>query len=172
MVDGLELKPTVEEVEPLGAVDIQSRAELALGKRLGRTQVGSWHSPMGEGDLDMKQDRDGVGYKNEAHAGRPVGQSAPDQAITKERPVARHEYNLEPSCPPGGAELGGAWGEEMQPGEDVKVEASDGHDWVVGVFLVGHEDICGLVPYESEIVEGAVDRLEVGRRVGEQRDVL
>lgn len=40
----------------------------------------------------------------------------------------------------------------MQPGEEVEVEASDGHDRIVGILLVGHQRLTGLVPDEGEAV--------------------
>lgn len=167
VVDGLELKSSVEEIQPLGAVDIQGGAELALGKGLGRAQVRGRHSPVGEGDLDMQQDRDGVRYKDESHACRPVWQSARDELVSEKVPVARHEDDLKPSRPPRRAKLSGTGGKQMEPREDVEVEAGDSHDRIVGVLLVGDENVCSLVPYECEVIEGAVDGLEVGWRIGE-----
>lgn len=172
MVDSLELEATVKKIEPLGAVHIQGGAELALGEGLGWAQVGSGHSPVGEGDLDMQQDRDRMGQQNEGHTGWPVRQGAPDERITKQSPVARHEDDLEPSRPPCGSKLRSARRKKVEPGEDVEVEPGNSHNGVVSVFLVGHKDIGGLIPHEGEVVEGAVDGLEVGGRVGEQWDVL
>lgn len=60
----------------------------------------------------------------------------------------------------------------MKPGQEVEVEAGDGHDGVVSVLLVGDEEVGGSVPDEGEVVEGAEDGAEVGGRCGEQRDVL
>lgn len=40
----------------------------------------------------------------------------------------------------------------MQPGEEVEVEAGDAHDRVVGVFLVGNENVGGGIPGEDEAV--------------------
>ena len=40
----------------------------------------------------------------------------------------------------------------MQPGEEVEVEASDAHDRIIGVFLVGDEEIGGGIPREDEAV--------------------
>ena len=60
----------------------------------------------------------------------------------------------------------------MQPGEEVEVKASNGHDRVVGVFLVGDEEVGRGVPDEGEVVEGREDGFEVGGGCGEKRDVL
>lgn len=34
----------------------------------------------------------------------------------------------------------------MAPGKDVEVEACDAHHGVVGVALVGDDELCGFVP--------------------------
>lgn len=61
----------------------------------------------------------------------------------------------------------------MQPGEEVEVEAGDAHDGVVGVFLIGDEEVGGFVPGEDEaVVVGGDDGLEEFGRGGEQGDVL
>jgi len=38
----------------------------------------------------------------------------------------------------------------MAPGEDVKVEASDGHDWVIGPGLIPDGKVCEGIPNEGE----------------------
>jgi hypothetical protein len=42
----------------------------------------------------------------------------------------------------------------VEPREEVEVEAGDAHDRVVGVALVGHEEVGGGVPDEGEVVVG------------------
>lgn len=172
VVDGLELQAAVEEVEPLGAGDIHGGAQLALGEGLGGAEVGGGHAPVGEGDLDVEEHGDAVRDENEADAGRPVGEGAPEQAVAKDGPEARHEGHLEVAGPPGGAELRGARREQVRPREEVEVEAGDAHDGVISVLLPGHEHVGGLVPNEAELVEGAVDGLEVGGASGKEGHVL
>lgn len=60
----------------------------------------------------------------------------------------------------------------MQPAEEVQVESCQSHDRVVEVLLVGNQEIACGIPYKLEVVEGGQDGLHVGRRCGEQRDVL
>lgn len=61
----------------------------------------------------------------------------------------------------------------MAPGEDIEVEAGEGHDGVVGVFLVREEDFARAVPGELKVlVESRDDALDVGRRGGEDGRVL
>ena len=60
----------------------------------------------------------------------------------------------------------------MAPGEEVEIEAGDGHDGVVDVCLVGDEDVAGGVPDEGEVVVGADDGAEVGWRSCEEWDIL
>lgn len=61
----------------------------------------------------------------------------------------------------------------MQPGEEVEVEAGDAHDRVVGVFLVGNENVGGGIPGEDEaVVVGGDDGFEEFRGGGEEGNVL
>lgn len=60
----------------------------------------------------------------------------------------------------------------MQPGEKVEVEASNAHDWVVGVFLVWDQELGGGVPDKGEVVVARANRLEEGGAGGEQGEVL
>ena len=56
--------------------------------------------------------------------------------------------------------------------ENVKVEASDTHHWIVGVFLVSDGKVCKRIPYKSEVVVCGANRLEEGRAGGEERNIL
>jgi hypothetical protein len=156
MVDSLELETAVDEVEPGRAVDVHGGSELALGEGLGLAKVDGGHSPVGQGDLDVQRHGDDVRDENEGDAGGPVGESAPEEAVAEEEPVANHEGNLSRADPPSSAlsKLRGLLGEHVEPREEVEVETSNAHDWVVGVALVGHEEVGGGVPDEGEVVVG------------------
>lgn len=60
----------------------------------------------------------------------------------------------------------------MHPAEEVQVESCQSHDWVVEILLVGNQEIACGIPYKLKVVEGGKDRLHVGRRCREERDVL
>jgi hypothetical protein len=172
MVHRLELQAAVQEVEPGRAVDVHGGAQLALGERLGGPQVRRRHAPVRQRDLHVQEHRHTVRDQHEADADRPRWQRAPQQAVAEERPVTRHHGQLDGARPPGGAKVRGTWREQVQPGEEVEVEASNGHDRVIGIFLVGDEEVGRSVPDEGEVVEGGEDGFEVGGGCGKERDVL
>ena len=171
-MDSLELEAAVDEVEPGGAVDVHGGAQLALGEGFGVAEVGGRHGPVGEGDLHVQRHGDDVADEHEGDADGPGGEGAPEEAVAEEDPVGEHEGDFGRARPRRGAEVHGARGEQVQPGEEVEVEAGDAHDGVVGVFLVGYEEGRGRVPGEGEVVVGGVQRVEEGRAGDEERDVL
>ena len=173
MMHGLELKPAVDEVQPFGAVDVHGRAELALGEGFCVAEVGGGGCPMREGDLRVEGHGDDVGYEHESHSERPGGDTAPEETVPENVPVAEHEYDLGGACPGRRPEVHATAIQQMQPGQQVEVEAGDAHDGVVGVFLVGDEEVGGGVPGEDEaIVVGGDDGAEEFGRGGEEWDVL
>ena len=173
VVDGLELQAAVDPVQPRGAVDVHGRAHLALGEGFGGAQVGGRHAPVGQGDLHVQDHGDQMRDEDEADADGPAGQRAPDEQVAEDEPVARHEHELDRARPPRCAQLGRARGAQVAPGEDIEVEAGEGHDGVVGVFLVREEDFARAVPGELKVlVESRDDALDVGRGGGENGRVL
>lgn len=61
----------------------------------------------------------------------------------------------------------------MQPRQKIEVEASNAHDRVVRVLLIGNEGVCHGVPDKDEaIIVGGTDRPKEGRACGEEGDVL
>jgi hypothetical protein len=174
MVNGLELKTAVNKIHPRGAVDIHSGSELSLSKGFRLAEVNSGHSPVRKGDLDVKRHGDDVRNEDEDDTSSPVGETAPEETVAEEEPVANHEGDLSRSNPPGAAlsKLRGLLGQNMEPRKEVKVEARNAHDRVVGVFLEGNKEIGGGVPDKSEVVVARVERLEERGACGEKRDVL
>ena len=127
---------------------------------------------MGKRDLDVKRHGDDVGDEDEGHAEGPGGEREPEEAVAEEVPVACHEEHFGGAGPSGCALVGGARGDQVQPGEEVEVEARDSHDGVVGVFLESDGDLGGAVPDEVEVVVAGADGLEEHGGVGEEGDVL
>lgn len=101
MMNGLELKTAVNEVQPGRAVDVHGSAELALGERLVLAQIGRGHAPVRECDLNMQRHGDDVGNQDKGDANGPCRQCAPEEDITKQEPVAGHEDYLGRTNPPG-----------------------------------------------------------------------
>lgn len=174
VVDGLELETAVDEVEPGGAVDIHGGAQLALGEGFGFAEVRGGHGPVGEGDLDVEGHGDDVRDKDESDSDGPTGKGAPEEEVTKDVPVARHHGDLSGADPPrlAASEGRGLGRKDMQPREEVEVEARDAHDRVVGVLLEGYKEVGSGVPDEGEVVVGRVKAPEERGRGGEDRDVL
>jgi hypothetical protein len=172
VVHGLELQAAVEPVEPDGAVDVHGGAKLALRERLDGSEVRRRHAPVGQRDLDVQDNGDNVRGEHKGNAVLPRRERAPTQQVAEDVPVAAHECDLDGASPPRGAELLRAWRHEMQPAEEVEVEARERHDGVVPPLLVGNEQVARTVPDEAEVVEGREDRLHVGGGGAEERDVL
>ena len=100
MVNGLELKTAVDEVQPGRAVDIHSCSKLTLRKRFLLAEINSRHTPVRKGNLDMQRHGDDVGDQDEDDTGGPVRESAPEEAVAEEEPVACHEADLGRANPP------------------------------------------------------------------------
>lgn len=150
VVDSLELQAAVDEIEPLRAGDVHGCAQLALSERLAGAEVGGAGAPVGEGDLHVQRHGDQVAGEDEDGAGSPGGNVAPEEDVEVEEEVGADAEDFGGARPPHFALGDGAGREEEAPGEDVEVEAGEGHDGVVGVLL--HED-CDLgdgVPDEFE----------------------
>lgn len=107
MVNSLELQTSVQEVEPLRAVDVHGSAKLALREALGGTQVGCRHAPVAQGDLNVQKHGDAVRNEDKCNSDGPGRKSAPQKTVAKDSPVASHEENLDRASPPSRAQVGG-----------------------------------------------------------------
>ena len=108
MVDGLELKASVQEIQPGGAVDIHGSAQLTLGEALGRTQISGGHAPVAQSDLNVQEHSDTMRDEDECNSNGPSGKCAPEESVAEYSPVAGHEENLNWASPPSRAEVGSA----------------------------------------------------------------
>ena len=68
MVYGLELETTMEEIEPLRAIDIHGGTEHSLGKRFLRTEISRTHGKVRERYLHMEDSRDRMADHDEDNA--------------------------------------------------------------------------------------------------------
>lgn len=175
MVNSLELQTAVNKVQPGGTVDIHGGAQLALGERLGLAQVRVGHAPVRQGDLDVQRHGDDVGDEDKDDTVGPGRDRPPHQTVAEQEPVAGHAEDLGRLDPPSSAlaEGKGLGRDDVEPRQQVKVEASYTHDRVVSVLLVWDHKVGGGVPEKNEaVVVGGVDGLEEGRAGGENWDVL
>ena len=98
-MDSLELQTAVEPIHPLGAIDVHGCAELVLGEGLGGAEVGRRHAPVRKRDLHVENDGDDVRGEDEGDAVGPGGESAPDEQVAEEVPVAAHEGDFDGTSP-------------------------------------------------------------------------
>ena len=91
---------------------------------------------MGEGDLDVQGKGEDVADEDKCDAERPSRDAAPEEEVAEEVPVAKHEPDLRWPSPRSGTEVLRTGRQEMQPGENVEIEAGDEHGGVIGVLLV------------------------------------
>jgi hypothetical protein len=114
-----------------------------------------------------------VGEDHKEDAGSPIWQSLPEEKVAKYVPVAAHEGNLHPACPPSRPQVLGTRRNKMGQRKKVEVEAGEEHDGVVQPFLESDHKVGGAVPYElKSVVICALDRFEVSGSGGEEGDVL
>lgn len=153
---GLELQPTVEEVQPGGTLDVHGGSEHFLGKGLVDAEVGGRHGEVGESDLDVKGRGDHVGDEDERDAAGEGRDGAVEDAVAEPGPEEGLAGELEVAVPPCGALLGGLAEEEVFPGEAVEIEAAEGEEGVVEVFLPGDGEAGeGVVGHDAIVVGGA-----------------
>lgn len=60
----------------------------------------------------------------------------------------------------------------MQPRQEIKVEARDAHDRIVGVGLIGNGELGDFVPQEGKVVVARVKGTEERRRGCKERHIL
>lgn len=100
VVNCLELKSTVDEIEPSRAIDVHGGSKLSLGEGLGFAKIRCGHAPMRQSDLNVKGHGDDVRDENKGNAGWPVGQGSPQEEVSEQEPVAAHEADFRRSNPP------------------------------------------------------------------------
>lgn len=82
----------------------------------------------------------------------PGGNAQPQQAVAEKEPVAGHEDELEGPSPPGVAKAGRSSRKQVEPRQQVEVESSNAHNWVVSPSLHGDGHVCCSVPVEVKVV--------------------
>ena len=153
VVDCLELKPSVEEVEPLRTVDVHCCAKHSLREGLGDAEIGSAHGEVTEGDLHMDRHGHCVTDQEKGKA-IPAGRDAfVHDAITEPGPEEDLTGQFEPPVPPRWAFLGAETKDDVFPAQAVEVEATKGQDRIVQVMLiVDHELGKGVISHDTLVV--------------------
>jgi hypothetical protein len=95
---------------------------------------------------------DEVACDEEDGAGGPGGNVAPEQHVEVKEEIAADGGDFGRACPPHCALGAGTSGQKEAPGEDVKVEAGEGHYGIVSVLLHSDSDGGDGVPDEFEAV--------------------
>lgn len=83
MMLSLELQSAMNKVEPGRTLNIHRCSQLPLRERLSVSEVGRWHSPVGQCDLYMERCGDHVGHDNKSYAKFACGNVQPEQAISE-----------------------------------------------------------------------------------------
>ena len=131
VVDGLELKTTVEEVKPLRTVNIHGRAKHTLGERLVDTEISGAHGEVAECDLNVKGHRDGVTDHDESETAPAIGNALVQDLVAEPVPEEKLAGNLKPAMPPCRTFARTKTKDEILPAQAVEVEAANAEDRVV-----------------------------------------
>ena len=154
VVDNLELQAAVEEVQPLGTVDVHGGAEHLLGKGLVRAQVRGAHGEVGEADLGMERHGDRVADQKEKDSIRIGGQRLVDDEIAKPGPEEHLAEDFEVVMPPGRASLRRLATQQVHPRQAIEVEAGEGQNYVVGLGLDSKQDLGSQIVLHDTIIVG------------------
>lgn len=148
----LELKTAVEEVKPLGAVNIHGRPEHLLRKALSRTKVGGGHGVMRERDLDVHQHGSNVTDQHIGNSFPGGGDRLVDNSVSEPVPEDALARDLEPSMPCCLSLAGTQAKNEVFPRKPVQIESAKAQDRVVHVVLEGHKERSEHVVGDNAVV--------------------
>lgn len=101
VVNGLELKAAVKPVKPGRTFNVHCRTQLPLWKQFSLIQVVGRHTPVGEGNLNVKHHNNDIGDKNEGNADIPSRQGSKDESIAVQISKTGHKRHFSLSDPPG-----------------------------------------------------------------------
>lgn len=153
MMNRLELKSTVEKVQPGRTVHVHGCAEHLLGERLPGTEIGGRHRVVREGNLHMEWCGDHVGYQDKGNSIPPAGDAEVDHTVAEPGPEEDLTGKLEPAVPPAGAVAGSAADDDVFPAEEVEIETAEEDNGVVEVVLVLDCDLShGVVCHDPVVV--------------------
>lgn len=154
VVNGLELQTAVEEVKPLGAVDVHGGAQHLLGKRLGGTQVGGTHGEVGQRELRVQRHGHHVADQDECEPVQVVRNRTVHDAVGIPVPEEGESAQLYVRVPPCRTLPGSLAEQDELEREAVKVEAPKHEEDVEGVVLNRDQDLCHSIVLEDAFVVG------------------
>lgn len=161
MMDSLELKAAMEEVQPGGTVHIHCGAEHLLREGLVDSKIRRRHGEVRERDLHVQGSCDHVGDEKEENAVAPVWDGAIKHSISKPRPEKYLAAHFEPAMPPSWALLWSLAQEEIFPTQPVKIKATEEKDWIVQVVLKFQQELsCRVKSHDAVVIRAA----EVGQK--------
>lgn len=161
MVNSLELKAAMEEVQPGRTVHIHSGAEHLLREGLVDSEIRRRHGEVRKRDLHVQGSCDHVGDEKEKNAVAPVWDGSIKHAISKPRPEKYLAAQFEPAVPPSWALLWSLAQEEIFPTQPVKIKATKEKDWVVQVVLKFQQELSYSIEGHDAVVIRAA---EVGHK--------
>ena len=85
-MNGLELQSSVEEIKPFGTIDIHSRPQHFLRKRLVHAEIGGAHREVAERDLHVQRRRDHVADHDEGETAADGRDGFVDDAVAEPGP--------------------------------------------------------------------------------------
>lgn len=124
MVNSLELKTTVEEIQPCWAVHVHGSAEHFLGEGLVHAQISCGHGEVGERDLNVQWRSDHMRDQDEKDTATPVRNGTVKDTVAEPGPEENLSGDLEPAVPPGWAFFRCLAAEEILPAQNVEVESA------------------------------------------------
>ena len=172
MVDGLELEPAVDEVEPLGALNVHSCAEHALRERLVNTQVSGAHGEMAQRNLHVHRRRHHVADQQERPTARGCRYRLVHDAVAEPEPEEDITCELEPAVPPCSSLPWAKAEDQVYPALDVEIEAAKKEDRVVKIMLDLDSMLCENIEGHNAVVIGAIERVKKAVRDGKERHML
>lgn len=125
VVNSLELKTTMEKVQPRRAVDIHSSAKHLLGERFQRAKISSGHSVVRQRNLHMQRRSHHMRDENENDTAEPSRNATPDNAVSEPNPEEDVAGELEPAVPPARAVFRSTSDDDVLPAKEVEVEAAE-----------------------------------------------
>lgn len=148
----------MEEIQPGGAIDVHGCAEHFLRERFLRSEVRGRHGEVGEGDLDVEGRGDHVRGEDECDTPRNGGDGMVEDPVAEPGPEENLPHEFEIAMPPRGTILWAETQEEVFPGEPVEVEAAEGEDGVIEVFLPWDSELRQPIVGHHALVVGGVQR--------------
>lgn len=162
----------MEEIQPLGAIDIHSGPQHLLGEALIDAQVRSGHGKVRQGDLHMQWHGDHVA-DHHIHESLPVGlETVVEHTVSEPVPEDYEATQLEVPVPGRNTPARSQSHDQVLQGQTVQVESAEKKDRVVEVMLIPHAELGESVVWQNTLVVGREYAAEESVGDGEEREML